>query len=1044
MLLRRLAGVLVAVMMVAGPLLVSPGVSRAAAVDWTGDTVISDVRSYTGDTITLTGNLTITGSLTLSGTELAVDCPSCGTYSIDVDAGGTLNILAGSKVHAVDSAAPFLFRVWQDAALTMNDSELHGCGWGGGVNFDVTASGLYVSSSNVSITNSTLSENFVGLFVDNSSAPFIGRSNISDNGVTGIWVSGGSSPVIDNNSICRNDLASVWGKGIRTEYSSPVITNNTISHNGGLGIEMNGGTAIIGHNEIHGSVVSPFSQNEGIRSWDANNTIYSNNCSGNTIGLEMDGGSSSVRENVFDDNVGDSVYVGDGYGVLDGSSSAFENNSYSGNRCGVSLCGCDSTFENESIESSSRGGVEYYEQGHPFSAVMTNCSFSKNVCDVMLQTGFGNGWGGTLDMINPIASGLLVSVDEPLATLKVSWYLRTQVIYENGSRPVEGAYVNVTDAFSARAATLVTAADGWTDNVLLEAYTMTGYGSVRKTPFNISAVKDTRHNFTDDVHLTASGNATVMFDDVPPPLELLGPQNGTLTNKTDIFVEGTTEREATVLVDDLPATVDANGDWLESVHLPNEGANDIVAIAADPTGNLARASLTVFRDTIAPVLDLTAPLDGLLTDLSSVTVAGSVSDIRADTAVNGRKVMVGPDGAFSAAVNLTEGANTITVESRDAAGNLARATRTVVMDSIPPMLALLQPPDGFLTAQDSVTIRGAADTDSTVTVNGQPVDLESGDFVIRVALQEGTNVFTFVARDNAGNENRSLLTIIRDSTPPVIELSSPSDGQVVNRTEIEVRGTTEAGAALAVNGRPVQLAGTAFCTTVRLLEGGNTITVEASDFLGNTARLEVSVTLDTVAPALDLTSPKNGTLTNRTAIEVCGTSERGVTVQVNDIIVQPDGSGAFAVMVNLTDEGANRIRVTAWDAACNTAVAGMTVLRDTILYYNITAPKNGTTTRNADIVVSGDVEPEGSVTIGNISVAPGADGRFSRAVPLVPGPNNITISFRDKAGNSARLSLTVYRKSTANPTAKKFIPGFDALLLLAALAVALLLTRKRV
>ena len=63
----------VAALMVGSLLLVVPSDSSAAAIDWTGGTVISDERTYTGDKISVEGNLTITGKLTLVGTELEME-----------------------------------------------------------------------------------------------------------------------------------------------------------------------------------------------------------------------------------------------------------------------------------------------------------------------------------------------------------------------------------------------------------------------------------------------------------------------------------------------------------------------------------------------------------------------------------------------------------------------------------------------------------------------------------------------------------------------------------------------------------------------------------------------------------------------------------------------------------------------------------------------------------------------------------------------------------------------------------------------------------
>ncbi len=1021
-------------------ILPAPNNSWGAVIDWTGDTVISDVRTYTADNITIQGNLTITGKLTLVGTDLRMDCPSCGTYAIDVKDGGAISILAGSKVHASNPDAHYLFRVWPGSALTMNDSELHDCGWGGNYTIPASDRGLYVNASIVSLTNSTISANYLGIIIDNSSSALVSRNNVSANEAGGVLVIGGSTPDIGNNTIACNNKGVSWGGyGITSSASFPVIEDNNISHNGGEGISIYYGKAAILRNLALGNTVQPHTQGTGIDLRNADAFIYRNNCSGNTIGLHLYRGNSTVMENVFNDNVGDTIVVGDGYGVEDSSNSTFVNNSYSGNQCGICLNGCTSTFRNETINSSRRGGVEYYEQSRPFSALMTNCSFSKNALDVKLQRLFGGGQGGSLDLINPAASNLAVSVTEPLATLKVSWYLQVCVVFENGSRPAADAQVNLTDAYGARAATLVSGGDGRTDRMLLEAYTKTGGMSSIKTPFNISACCEGRSNFTADFSLASSQNATIILDDIAPVVRITSPANRTLTSRREITVTGVSEWNVSLRVDGQQVIIGSNGVWSVDVPLQNEGANGIRAEAVDGGLNRATDAITVFRDTVAPELDIRSPVDGLLTNRTRVLVAGTVSDPSASVTLNGQDVPVAPDGAFSLEAVLVEGANALKLESRDAAGNRAGSSMTVYLDGIPPLLAVLRPQSGLLTSQASVTVTGSTDPDCELWMNGVLVALGGGPFTVEAGLHEGVNILIFSARDAAGNENLSRITVIRDSTPPVLELASPVEGLVLNATTVEVRGMSEAGAFLTLNGNPVTPDGNAFSVLLILLEGLNTITVEASDALENTARSTVTVFVDTKAPSLTIKSPPDGRLTCKTAIEVRGFTEPGVYLTVNEIPAPVDAaSGAFNCTVGVGREGANRVSVRATDAANNTAIAEVTIIRDTLVRYNITSPVDGESTKEATVVIRGGTEPGGSIMIRGIPVYPSQDGAFSQAVSLKYGPNLINITVTDPAGNSITRTLEITRLEPSAPVpAKGFIPGFTTAAAVAAAVSAI-------
>jgi parallel beta-helix repeat protein len=1045
---KNLTRVFIALLMFQSLLSIISEYSLATDISWNGDTVISDSRTSIGDKITLTGNLTITGSLTLIGTELVVNCLSCGTYAIDITNGGALNILAGSSVHASNPDAHYLFRVWPGSALTINDSAIRDCGFRYNNTTPITDRGLYLNSSSVSITNSTITQNNVGIIIDNATSPFIYRNNISWNDDSAIFIRAGSVPMIDHNVICSN-MMHAWNNftgAIHSESSSPVIINNSISDNNVLGIELAvSGNPIIRYNNISGHKKQNSNQAAGIWNQDNNADILGNNLSGNNNGISLRSGSSRVIGNILNNNIGESTINGDGYGILDSSLSVLGNNSYYGNTYGIGIQGpSTSLYENETIRSSSRAGVEEYFSSKSFSVSMSNCSFSGNGLDVQLQTFFSGSGGGYLDLINPTIENIRVSVTDLAASLKVSWYLKSQVVYENGSRPVQGASVNVTDLSGARAASLITGSVGWTERILLEAYTNTGGMSSIKTPFNISAAKDARSNYTADIALTSSRNATIILDDIPPSVEIISPVNGTLTNRPGILVMGRTERKVSLQVNGNQVAIGPDGIWSIDVPLPKEEANEIRAEVMDGGNNRGIDAIMVFRDTIAPGLNITSPKDGLLTNHSDVMVTGTVSDPAASLTVHGENVIIGPDGGFSLLYALAEGTNTITFECHDAAGNKASSTRTVEKDSIPPMLMLLKPTDGFATTQDSVDIVGSADTDCSLTINSRPLALDNGQFSIQAGLVEGENQFELIARDKAGNENRSLLTVIKDSTPPTITILSPIDGELLNYSMVKIQGTTEAGAILRINGNLVTLDGTNFSVMLSLMEGQNIIDFEAIDSLENTARNTISVDVDTISPILNIKSPTNRTLTNYIAIEFQGTTETGAVVTINGDDVMVNHNGTFIFTANLTKEGPNLISVVSRDSVWNIAEKILTIYRDTILNYNITSPQNNITVKAENITISGNVEPGATVVIGNLTVALNSDGTFSQNVLLGYGLNRITVSIKDKAGNSALETLNVTRVlSSTEPQAKRFIPGFNITLMLMVISLSLLTITRR-
>ena len=121
-----------------------------------------------------------------------------------------------------------------------------------------------------------------------------------------------------------------------------------------------------------------------------------------------------------------------------------------------------------------------------------------------------------------------------------------------------------------------------------------------------------------------------------------------------------------------------------------DGEHTIIATASDYDGNAAiQKSVTFTVDTIPPTLSISAPVAGLVTNKSTVTVTGTTDDAtskQVTVTVNGTTVTVTSDGSFSKDVTLTEGSNTITIIAKDKAGKTTTVTRTVTLDTKAPVI----------------------------------------------------------------------------------------------------------------------------------------------------------------------------------------------------------------------------------------------------------------------------------------------------------------------------------------------------------------------
>jgi RHS repeat-associated protein len=271
---------------------------------------------------------------------------------------------------------------------------------------------------------------------------------------------------------------------------------------------------------------------------------------------------------------------------------------------------------------------------------------------------------------------------------------------------------------------------------------------------------------------------------------------------------------------------------------------------------LTFATLTLTAtDTAAPVVTISSPAAEAVTGTSPVTVSGTVSDQSpTGVTVNGVAASVTGDTTYTATVPLTsQGTNTLTVVATDAGGRSSQATRSIVFDTEPPALAVSAPADNAAMREASVTVTATATdvTALTVNTNGTPLTPGSGSsYSGSVALALGANVLTTTATDAAGNATSVVRTVTRDTTPPVLTVTSPAEGTTTAADSIDVSGTAsdETALSVTVNGSAAPVSNGTFSARAALAAGSNTITVAASDAAGNATTITRTVTRDTPLP----------------------------------------------------------------------------------------------------------------------------------------------------------------------------------------------------
>lgn len=146
-----------------------------------------------------------------------------------------------------------------------------------------------------------------------------------------------------------------------------------------------------------------------------------------------------------------------------------------------------------------------------------------------------------------------------------------------------------------------------------------------------------------------------------------------------------------------------------------DGAHAFKMEVSDNDGNAATAvTVNFIVDTVPPALMISTPQDNSFTNGQTITVSGFTNDATSTSltvTVNGTETPVGEDGTFTTTVTLAEGENTITIVSTDAAGKSTTVTRTVTLDTIPPVFQTItvspNPVDAGQTYVITVTVTDA-------------------------------------------------------------------------------------------------------------------------------------------------------------------------------------------------------------------------------------------------------------------------------------------------------------------------------------------------
>lgn len=368
------------------------------------------------------------------------------------------------------------------------------------------------------------------------------------------------------------------------------------------------------------------------------------------------------------------------------------------------------------------------------------------------------------------------------------------------------------------------------------------------------------------------GQQTVRFVRVflkTKPTLSVSPADGTITTQDSIAVSGTVAPGDTPVSD---IVVKVNGVTVPSpsgafsTTVPLEvGLNAIVITATCPNGVETVIRRAVIRDAVGPEFRINSHFDGDKVDEASVTLAGTVGELQdfqvtvAKESEAPQQAVVANDAFTFAGLSLHDGENRITVTATEvSSGRTAQTVLVLWLNTTPPALAVSTPDNGEILNTATVTVNGTVTDDLPVTVlvNGlAAVVTEGGAFSIDVPLVEGPGTITVTAVDEAGNEAAPVTReVTRDTIAPepFVVTASPSGWTTDNTPELAFC-TTDSGTGVdhygvLIDGDDFGPASSPYVTPP-LADGEHLVTILAVDRAGNVTTAEVSVYVDTTAPA---------------------------------------------------------------------------------------------------------------------------------------------------------------------------------------------------
>lgn len=544
-----------------------------------------------------------------------------------------------------------------------------------------------------------------------------------------------------------------------------------------------------------------------------------------------------------------------------------------------------------------------------------------------------------------------------------------------------------------------------------------------------------------------TANVSVTKNQAMTQLAILMPQAGSLTQGS-VSVSGqcqpsiSIQFEGDVAAGTPDAACEANALFAANINLSSgDGLKTIIVRQLLVSGAVALDSRAVLKDSLAPVVNISSPASGARDQTGVRLIGGCESGLPVQISGSGiqqtmttacNNSLFSQDILFSAG----DGTKQIQVRQTDLANNQSiSSTRDFIRDNVGPVLGLTSPAENA-SVLSAVNLLGTCEADIVISLAGS--GFLSGNALCNNGVLSGNVTFTsgdgvktvtLTQIDDAGNTSTLTRNVRKDTSPPVITISSPA-ADTHHRATVSLSGTCEPNLLIAVTGAG-SVSSAVFCSSAGTFsnqiinfsagEGLKSITLSQTDALNLTGSITRTFTKDTIVPAISISIANTQGFIGATANLIIS-CEVGLDVTVNGSGVEtpftqicPVGGIARSVAVTVGD-GSKVFTARTTDLAGNGLSATAVATRDTTApLITFTAPAantigdpgltlSGTCQSGLTVSITGDVTSQTNTT---------CDGTFSAGILFSAGDGtkNIMISQTDLAGNVGSSTRAFLRQN---------------------------------